>query len=52
VTFIMQMASFCLIRPMKQCKDDHSCKRGRKFGLHMNDDKCKIMISNDWVDNM
>ena len=25
--------------------------RGRKLGLHMKVDKCKIMISNDWVDN-
>ena len=24
---------------------------GRKLGLHTNVDKCKIMISNDWVDN-
>jgi len=25
--------------------------RGRKLGLHMNVDKCKIIISNDWVDD-
>jgi len=24
---------------------------GRKMGLHTNVDKCKIMISNNWVDN-
>jgi len=25
--------------------------RGKKVGLYMNEDKCKVMISNDWKDN-
>jgi len=31
---------------------DCSCREQRKkVGLYMNEDKCKVMISNDWKDN-